>query len=1084
MDWTCDVFDGKKPLYDFTSEFWPKPSTLAGAEDMISSYLAEDPEAKSRVIDMGALGYVAKDTIYIWNAVVADVENRTAGKISLDWWRNLQKDEAMQYFTPLRNFDISWGMYQYCEHADMEYLEAWGYKCNEDYEYDNPWRMPSSNGTWVERGSYPTRPRPLYGCSEFDDDNPLQKQLISRGYVCRGEGWWLAPPCLAKSPGDEYLDVCIPILTYNPFDEFRLAVGAAQLPAVVGCISIWDSLEEYIFDWAEAHTYRGGPPNVAIFYWWDPDASLRLNYEGSPDAVNSVAYSEVKFSAEYSPDGVTVSTLAHEDVFAMAQEVAALLQKFKLQQSDILNLSDRVVELSKTGGPNGTSLDLAVAKDEAACEWLLNHGHVWKKWIGADSCWADSYYDKALGRCRACPESYSSKRGSQGIESCKPCPKGKKYQAGQGCIPCEPGSFSNGTGSGCSLCPLGSYQPLSGAWNCTQCPAEKTTDAVGSHEIGSCLCDVNSYAAGDGCAACTLGMTCDQIGMSEPEQARGYYIRRSDFRVFKCIDVDACVEPRVGTCPGLREGLLCAACPATMISSDSGCVECSSMAYGGVAIAFLLAIGFCCGVYYFSNSGLTSNASTTLGVSLAAGILLTTVQVLGTFSELSVPWPQSFSSGLGAMSVVTLDPDAFSLGCAFGEDPLVAYLLRCAFPLIIIALFLILHTCTYAIPSRRWKKHRTANSIGQFSQTFFIASALTVFIPYQCYSHPDGSASVTSYSTILCGTADYVPFVAGSVTLLLLFPLPFLALTSYANWTAVGAASSAATRDRFLKTYRFLFYRFRPEVWWWGSVVYIRQLLLAISPMVAPDDPGFQVVFCIVILSIYLGILSYWPWKTNELNLLDNASTVFLIVMVAAVGSFMPPSTQAAHHEVVLWLVYALIFVSASAVIVFGLMSIVRKGTKGEFGYSTQSIIAENLSKQWSETCTAYAKLPLETSQHILMALNHYDRVRMLHVISSLQSVSHGCFLLSNDIAQKRLALEHSSWSSERIHEEVSKCLDNSGCPTGEANEEDAGKVSAGKSAWAHAAEASFDLEVEDAALQECSVNPRQLQMLRIARTD
>lgn len=39
-----------------------------------------------------------------------------------------------------------------------------------------------------------------------------------------------------------------------------------------------DALEEYVYDFGAGHLDRGGNPNVALFEWYQPDASIELNY--------------------------------------------------------------------------------------------------------------------------------------------------------------------------------------------------------------------------------------------------------------------------------------------------------------------------------------------------------------------------------------------------------------------------------------------------------------------------------------------------------------------------------------------------------------------------------------------------------------------------------------------------------------------------------------------------------------------------------------------------------------------------------------------------------------------------------------
>merc|ERR1711988_1817564 len=86
-----------------------------------------------------------------------------------------------------------------------------------------------------------------------------------------------------------------------------------------------------------------------------------------------------------------------------------------------------------------------------------------------------------------------------------------------------------------------------------------------------------------------------------------------------------------------------------------------------------------------------------------------------------------------------------------------------------------------------------------------------------------------------------------------------------------------------LVRFRFLCGMFRPDVWWWGSVFSVRQVLLAIAPSIAVDDPNVQVVYVITVLVIYIGLVcSYRPWRASELNILDASSCTILVLFIAA----------------------------------------------------------------------------------------------------------------------------------------------------------------------------------------------------------
>jgi len=134
----CEEYSASEPAAHFTSSFWPS-GVITGKETMKH---VQDSEKYSRVVNLGVSGYTSSENLFIFKTAVEKAYIASNKAVSLNWYLDLQKKEAMQYFTPLRDMDISWGVYQSCAHTDAEYLRKWGYVCNQTYEFDNPWRKP------------------------------------------------------------------------------------------------------------------------------------------------------------------------------------------------------------------------------------------------------------------------------------------------------------------------------------------------------------------------------------------------------------------------------------------------------------------------------------------------------------------------------------------------------------------------------------------------------------------------------------------------------------------------------------------------------------------------------------------------------------------------------------------------------------------------------------------------------------------------------------------------------------------------------------------------------------------------------
>merc|ERR1712136_452406 len=115
-EWSCDNFTGTDPPLDFALPHYRT------AEDTVTELLevaaATDPQAHVRVVEMGAIGYLEYDRIFVWQYLVDLAYNETNGSLSLDWHRDLQDERALQYLDPLRRIDLHTFAYSFCGHSD------------------------------------------------------------------------------------------------------------------------------------------------------------------------------------------------------------------------------------------------------------------------------------------------------------------------------------------------------------------------------------------------------------------------------------------------------------------------------------------------------------------------------------------------------------------------------------------------------------------------------------------------------------------------------------------------------------------------------------------------------------------------------------------------------------------------------------------------------------------------------------------------------------------------------------------------------------------------------------------------------
>ena len=288
---------------------------------------------------------------------------------------------------------------------------------------------------------------------------------------------------------------------------------------------------------------------------------------------------------------------------------------------------------------------------------------------------------------------------------------------------------------------------------------------------------------------------------------------------------------------------------------------------------------------------------------------------------------------------------------------------------------------THISTNRAHRHPKVINSVFQLYNSIFIGLTAITAVAFQCYSHPNGDSSLVQYPMVLCGSDDHNSIVALSVILLITFVAPFIGVQIWASVYAIKIRANPNLSKLHMTLFRFLIYRFRPDVWWWGTVFTIRQTLLAFAPMLQPDDPHTQSVFIIAVLTVYTTLACFfWPWKSDELNLLDAVSMGLIVILVAAVSSFMPQSTTVGPHTKFMVAVLALVAVCAGFLVIYGAMMFWFRGKLnllGMFGFDEQRLKTRaalaHMTEDLYKLCGYIQAAPSQDLVESLLLMNSYD---------------------------------------------------------------------------------------------------------------
>jgi hypothetical protein len=416
------------------------------------------------------------------------------------------------------------------------------------------------------------------------------------------------------------------------------------------------------------------------------------------------------------------------------------------------------------------------------------------------------------------------------------------------------------------------------------------------------------------------------------------------------------------------------------------CKPCSGDKRVLVWLIWFVVIAACIAAYYSMNSPLTSKATTLLTTSCAFGLTVTMLQSLGVFSLLSLPWPSEFMEFVKVFNVVMMDVDLLAMECAYETHAApprysTSVLFFFIIELIIISCSLLSRFLPPRLSGYRWTWPKTLNTMGQFLQVTFTTMLCMALIPMMCYSHPNGSKSVLKYPHVVCGDGDHQAMLGMGV------PLLCAAVGFYVSalWMAIAAPKMAAAgRADFLQAVRFLLFRFRPDVWWWGLVLMLRAMMMSLAPVVATDNSRIQMLIIMITLATVLSLQVYfWPWKVPALNLVDAIISVSLMLIIAIVSTFIIQedvddfqATSQAGFTVLLLTLVGLLYCSCGILVLMAVSSLFFRGQMGTVHDSfnlRQAPDPELMSILFHQTSEKISKMQRSKLETVLAQLPIYD---------------------------------------------------------------------------------------------------------------
>jgi len=372
----------------------------------------------------------------------------------------------------------------------------------------------------------------------------------------------------------------------------------------------------------------------------------------------------------------------------------------------------------------------------------------------------------------------------------------------------------------------------------------------------------------------------------------GYYSSIAEpLSIYRCESEKICIGGDPGTCGGVYEGLSCGLCPVGMVHGSYTCEECNELEKSYImfpVLPCLLAPLIFCILYFYSRSEPDTWNGWRKCMASFGFLCVNSYQLLALVVSQDFEWPDVMSSGsteggewkrFGFLAGMD---HTFRLPCAGlgGFEKLMVF--NSAMPLCAFALGTLTYICTQSAklagrPHLSMDLDNAMNTYFGLFFTFFNGIAAMSMELFKCSSNPNGLYTMVSYREIICYQDEWESLLALAIIDILVYCVGALTLFGY----VMNKAPHQFQNIRFQQRWKFLFAKFRPDVYWWSFSILAKGVIINLGYVVLKQN--FNVLYWVYFaLAAYLmQVVLHWPWRHREADVLDVLANLALMACVA-----------------------------------------------------------------------------------------------------------------------------------------------------------------------------------------------------------
>jgi len=344
--------------------------------------------------------------------------------------------------------------------------------------------------------------------------------------------------------------------------------------------------------------------------------------------------------------------------------------------------------------------------------------------------------------------------------------------------------------------------------------------------------------------------------------------------VFKCHNDDICIGGLPGdlACGTAMMGQACARCRDKHYQAGDKCVECNWIEVSNLlfpTVPLLCTPLVLCILYFMFRDMPGKWGSWQNGMAALSFLVLHHYQLISLARSANLDFPEPIVSVFEVWGSSDDVISWFHMDCSGFSGFTTGFAVRVVFPLIVIPIFAITfgasRVANQYLPGVGMKPDWICNIYFSILFTFYPGIASMSMSLFKCSDNPNGKITLAADQTILCFEGDWNSNLGIAIAAILIYCVACLGLF-------IGIILIAPKRfheTSFQMRWKFLFIKYRPDVYWW-SVLFLFKCIFINIGFIFLLDAVAQLYWMFFAILVYLTVtVMYLPWRHPEANALE-----------------------------------------------------------------------------------------------------------------------------------------------------------------------------------------------------------------------